>query len=115
MSGDDPKSAPGGQAKKDVLFVYGKTEGDALSVLRQRGETLEVGAIRQLEEGKPVHGEIVRLQRRDEHPLLFDVNVLADTRPQRAGGSGPAQVASDAYRENWEAVFGGAKKDGGLN
>ena len=91
--------------------MYGQTAGDAYSVVRRRGDTVELGALQKLEEGKPIHGEIVKLNRRAEHPLFFDVDVLADTSP--AARSGPAQVATQAYRENWDAVFGAPK--GGLN
>jgi len=95
----------------DTIFVYGKgpEAGGAYSVLRKRGESVEVGALREAEEGKPLHGELVKLSRRPEHPLLFDVNVLHDATPARektGERSGPAQVATDAYREGWEIIFG---------
>jgi len=101
-----------------MVLVYGRTDDDGYSVLRRRGEAIEVGAIRALEEGKPIHGEIVKLNRRAEHPLLFDVDVLADTTTTTATAtaaarSGPPQVASNAYREHWDAIFGDGdiKKD----
>src|SRR5262252_8483457 len=98
---NDDSGRPTKTPDNDMVFVYGKREGDAYSVLRRRGENVELGAIAKLEEGKPIHGEVVRLNRRDEHPLLFDVDVVADA--QSLGGrSGPAQVATEAYRENWE-------------
>src|SRR5215471_4081402 len=107
---------PAPHPPKDLLFVYGKREGEAYSVLRRRGENVEIGAIAKLEEGKPIHGEVVRLNRRDEHPLLFDVDVLADTRPSLPSHNGPAQVATEAYRENWEVIFGdGEESDEQLN
>src|SRR5215831_10447929 len=99
---------PAPHPPKDLLFVYGKRDGEAYSVLRRRGENVEIGAIAKLEEGKPIHGEVVRLNRREEHPLLFDVDVVSDA--QSLGGrSGPAQVATEAYRENWEEIFGKRK------
>src|SRR5215831_13121628 len=101
---NDDSGRPTKTPDKDMVFVYGKREGDAYSVLRRRGENVELGAIAKLEERKPIHGEVVRLNRRDEHPLLFDVDVLADT--QATGLGRPAQVATDAYREHWEAIFG---------
>jgi len=91
--------------RSDTIFVYGKGD-DAYSVLRERGESVELGALREVEEGKPLHGELVKLSRRAEHPLLFDVNVLHDATPKLAERNGPAQVASDAYREGWEIIFG---------
>ena len=120
---DTPTAGP-----TDTLFVYGKSPvagDDAYSVLRKRGESVELGALRGIEEGKPIHGELVRLNRRAEHPLLFDVDVLHDARPkvearpQPTKLSGPPQVATEAYREGWELIFGegqgGDGGSGGLN
>jgi hypothetical protein len=100
---DEPPRPP--REKDDTLFVYGKNDA-AYSVLRKRGESVELGALREVEEGKPLHGELVKLSRRSEHPLLFDVNVLHDSAPKLSERSGPAQVATDAYREGWEIIFG---------
>jgi len=101
--GDDETPRP-----DDTIFVYGRGPEDAAaySVLRKRGESVELGALREVEEGKPLHGELVKLSRRSEHPLLFDVNVLHDSTPRLSQRSGPAQVATDAYREGWETIFG---------
>jgi hypothetical protein len=33
-------------------------------------------------------------------------SVAASARQALAGGSGPAQVATEAYREHWETLFG---------
>jgi hypothetical protein len=116
MSDDDERTTP---PATDTLFVYGKSPDDAYSVLRKRGESLELGALREVEEGKPLHGELVKLNRREEHPLLFDVNVLHDATPKvapdRNDRSGPPQVATDAYREGWELIFGGKKDRDQLN
>jgi len=101
---DEDDTAAGPSPSADMVFVYGKTDDDAYSVLRRRGEAVELGAIRGLEEGKPIHGEVVRLLARTQHPLLFDVDVVAET--PRAQRSGPAQVASDEYRAGWELAFG---------
>jgi hypothetical protein len=112
---DDPQDA------RDTLLVVGalQSEGphahgdahngahNAYAVLRKRGDTVEMGALREVESGKPLHGEVVKLQRRAEHPLLFDVDVLADARPKGVlTRSGPAQVATEAYRDGWDLVFG---------
>src|SRR5215831_12614375 len=105
---NDDSGRPTKTPDKDMVFVYGQREGDAYSVLRRRGENVELGAIAKLEEGKPIHGEVVRLNRRDEHPLLFDVDVVADTQAV-AGRGGPPQVATEAHRENWEEIFGKRK------
>lgn len=63
-----------------------------------------------MQEGKPIppRGEVVRLKPRAGMPRVCDVEVAygGDTE----GRSGPAQVASKAYRDNWDAVFGARKK-----
>ena len=49
---------------------------------------------------------------RSELPMLFDVEVIHPA--ERAGRDtvGPAQVASDQYRRNWEDTFAPRKPSG---
>jgi hypothetical protein len=90
----------------DVLYVHKPCEsGEGYRVLRQRGERLEVGEIRSMREGQPIHGQVVRLTPRQESDRLFDVDVLVDS-PKSLSRGGPPQVASDRYRRNWETIFG---------
>lgn len=96
---------------RDVVFVYGKSEDGDYGVVRKRDEMLELGRIRPMKEGQPIHGEVVNLKPRRDSPQLFDVDVLHDPRPEGAR-SGPAQVATRAYRENWDQVFGGKRLRG---
>jgi hypothetical protein len=96
------------RAPLDVMYVHGPTEsGDGLHVLRQRADRIEVGQIRGLREGAPIHGEVVRLRPRADGERLFDVEVLLE-QPRRQERGGPPQIATNAYRHNWDAVFGGA-------
>jgi hypothetical protein len=121
MSGEDePKPKPE-EAKPekadDVVFVHSPTEkGDGFRVVRKRADTIEVGEIRALEEGRPVHGEVVKLSPREEHAQLFNVDVLVPS-AEKAGAarSGPPQVATDAYRKNWDAIFGAPPESSKLN
>lgn len=96
-------------AREDVVFVHSPTESrGGYRVIRKREDRIEIGEIRALEEGRPVHGDLVRLRPRQDHESLFDVEVLMET-PRAAedpARTGPAQVATDAYRTNWEAIFG---------
>ena len=96
--------------KEDVVFVHGPaSSGEGLRVIRKREETIEVGEIRPVQEGRPIQGDLVKLKPRRGHERLFDVEVLLshDELPGAAlGHAGPAQVASDAYRTNWDAIFG---------
>lgn len=99
---DEPKN-------KDLLFVHSPSEeGDGLRVIRKRSDTLEFGELRTLEEGRPIHGEVVKLSPRTEHERLFDVEVLVPQAEQKAlaARSGPPQIATEAYRSNWESIFG---------
>ena len=111
--------APAG-GKIDVVVVHGVTEdGRGLQVIRHRNDRIEAGAVHALAEGKPIHGEVVRLRPRKHCPLVCDVDVelpqqasfdpAAHTHPQREQ-KGPAQVASDRYRSNWDAIWKGARK-----
>ena len=104
----DPAPPP---PKQDVVFVHSPTEaGEGMRVIRKRDDTIELGEIRPVQEGKPLHGELVKLKPRKENDRLFDVEVLASRaelgQPAAVGHAGPAQIASDAYRDNWEAIFG---------
>jgi hypothetical protein len=101
-------SGSGARAPIDVVYIHGPTEsGEALHVLRQRDDRIEVGQIRGLRPGAPIHGELVRLRPREGTERLFDVDVLLAA-PEHAVHAGPPQVASNAYRHNWDLVFGSA-------
>ena len=124
MAGDDTDGksrdaapAPAGEASEarghDVALVHGVTEdGAGLRLLRSRPDRLEQAVLRGVKEGQPLVGELVRLRPRKGSPLLWDVETLYDQREQKkpaespqAARSGPAQVATDTYRRNWDAVF----------
>ena len=95
---------------RDVLFVHSKSDNGDVNVVRKRDERIEIGRMRPVVEGKPLSGEVVRLERRAEHERLFDVEVVYDGRATEQGGGratsdGPPQVASPAYRENWARIF----------
>lgn len=89
-----------------MVFVYGKTEPDeGLRVLRARPNgDVEVGQLRSVREGQPIHGELVALRPREGSPLI-DVQVLHDARPPATGR--PAKVATAAFRAGWDRIFGG--------
>ena len=104
MSADDQPEASEA-TPKDVVLVHGLTDdGKGLAVLRARNGELEAGACRPLEHGKPIHGEVVRLKPRKECPVLCDVETALPA-PAARERSGPAQVATRAYRDNWDAIF----------
>jgi len=95
----------------DVALIQGKTpDGEGLRVIRKRRERIELAHVRPLAEGVPITGEVVTLKPRPEFPLLCDVTTEleapapADVATRPAHG-GPAQVATDRYRENWDKVW----------
>jgi hypothetical protein len=105
--------------KEDVVFVHGPAEGgEGLRVIRKRDEVIELGELRSVQEGKPLHGELVKLSPREDNKRLFDVEVVVPREETQSGHaalkakSGPAQVASEAYREGWEAIFGAREEPG---
>jgi hypothetical protein len=99
----------GDETTRDEALVFGMDpERKETFVLRRRGEDVEAGVVRPLQEGRPIHGDVVRLKPRPEFPLLCDVETLVKhpdppVAPRRAG---PAMVSNDAYRRGWEQVFG---------
>lgn len=127
--GDDTSSKKSDQPSSDVVLIHGATEdGKGLQVLRAREQRIEVGQVRPLEHGKPVQGDIVRLRPRPGMPFICDVETqveLSEAAPRPAASSdgartakkGPAQVASPAYRQNWDNIWNpsGGKKTELLN
>lgn len=107
-----------GQGERDVALICGVSgDGEGLDIIRKRGDRLEAGTVRRLEQGKPIHGEVVRLRPRENAPLLCDVEVefaARQTAPPQSS-SGPAQVATESYRKNWEAIYGRKKQRALLN
>src|SRR6187399_328183 len=113
--GSEPPVAP--PATPDVALIHGVTpDGEGLEILRARGDRLELGAIRPLREGAPITGEVVTLRPRANFPALCDVEShfkpaeAASDRQEPAAAAvvqrtGPAQVATDEYRRNWDAIW----------
>ena len=109
----EPPAAPEAPADHDdVALIHGRTDdGRGLKILRRRQDRIEVGAVVPLTPGKPIVGEVVRLEPRKESPLLCNVHVeYAPPVDARPTANGPAQVATDRYRQNWDLVFGGDRK-----
>lgn len=88
----------------DVALVYGRSEdGKSYGVLRRRDDEIQVGTLRSLEQGKPIHGELVKLRPREDSPL-FDVETQHGA-PIRGETSGPAKVTTPAYRAGWDSIW----------
>jgi hypothetical protein len=93
----------------DIVVPRSRTDdGEGLNVLRLREREeqheLTLGELRPLQEGRAIHpsSEIVRLSPREDMPA-WNAETLVP--PQRQL-SGPAQVATDEYRRNYDAIFG---------
>jgi hypothetical protein len=105
---DPPRPRP-----LDVVVPRAPTEdGKGVQVVRLTDATLEVGEVRPIEAGKPLHGDVVKLTPRQDLPA-WNVEVLVrrerrPSEPPPPPRSGPPQIATAAYRENWQAVFGEA-------
>ena len=109
------------EPKSDVVLLHSPTDdGNGMKVLRAREGKIETGEVRPLEEGKPLTGDVVTLCPREGTPRGCDVKVQYQAKPETKPGAkahaGPAQVATDTYRDNWETIFGvTAKKVAALN
>ena len=125
-----PKSLPPAAAAEttaaqassgDVALVHRITPDGAVHVIRRRGNQLEAGALQPLREGVPIQGEVVSLRPRENCPVLCDVDVLytppavAKPAPSARAGTerrkGPAQVATDDYRDNWDSIWNSKKPE----
>ena len=99
----------------DVVLIHDiEPDGGGLRVLRYRENRLEAGAVRPLQHGKPIQGELVRLRPRSNLPILCDVEVELPAAPpsksaDAAKKKGPAQVATKRYRENWDRIWNKAR------
>jgi hypothetical protein len=108
-TGSDAPVAP---PQEDVVILGPPTaDGAGVQVLRARDEKVEVGELRALEEGRPIHGEVVTLAPRKDNPRVCDVKdsyrAPAATGPALAlTHKGPAKVATEAYRDGWDEIFG---------
>ncbi|HET9930064.1 MAG TPA: hypothetical protein VFQ35_05245 [Polyangiaceae bacterium] len=114
MADDDAPRDASGTGGADVALIHGVTDNGDLKIVRQREGRLELGEVRPLREGVPIAGEVVKLTPRKEFPLLCDVTselAVAPSAPKQdvveapVGHKGPAQVATDRYRENWDLIW----------
>ena len=115
LDAGNPPKAPAG----DIALILGK-DADGLHILRRRSEEapIEAGLLRPMREGKPITGEVVSLTQRHDLPMVFNVKseFSTDIEPaERTAVDGPAQVASDAYRKGWDAVWGNRPRDQSVN
>lgn len=102
--------------KQDVALLYAPTDDEkGARFLRVRKGELQAGEMRPLAHGQSLCGqELVRMRQRKELPMLFDVEVVHPAEAPMRDTQGPAQVATDRYRRNWEETFAPHKPSGEL-
>lgn len=89
--------------KKDLFTPIGPHKGGLLGVLHSE-EGCSMGLLRPTRHGQPIHGRAVHLRpREDGH---FDCETIYQG-PATSTSTGPAKVTSNAYRDDWDAIFGG--------
>ena len=120
MSSRTPKSKRQKTQKKkseDVVLVYGRDEAEgAFRVLRKRDDRIEAGVIGPVQAGKSITGELVRLSPREDQPLVYDVEtqydatIAAPPSDDLVQAAGPAQVATEAYRDGWDRLWGRGRR-----
>lgn len=98
---------PSRHESDDIAFLCGPTEDrQGAHLLRLRQGEIQAGEIRPVQEGVPLNGrEVVQLKPRKNTPRLCDVEVLHPSESPTRNHGGPAQVATDRYRSNWERIF----------
>jgi hypothetical protein len=114
----DAPDAPAEKEPSDVVLLGPPTaDGGGVHVLRARKERLEAGELRNLEAGRPITGEVVTLAPRQNNPRVCDVkeSYLPPKLPGPQKTKGPAQVATQAYRDNWDEVFSRRTGNADLN
>ena len=90
-----------------IVLARRDPETERTSVVRLREGRVEVGTVQPLVHGQPIQGEVVRLKPRKELPMVCDVDVVlsADELGPARDRAGPAQVATERYRQNWDAIW----------
>lgn len=100
---------------EDVALLYSQSEdGRSYGMLRRRKDEIQVGTLRALEEGKPIHGEVVSLRPRPDSPVLFDVET-EHTMTTGHKTSGPPKIATREYREGWDSIWSEKSGSSALN
>jgi hypothetical protein len=108
-----PKKKQARKAGKDVALLHGPTDdGEGARVLRFKDGAVYAGEVRPVREGQTITGqEVVRLTPVAEGAALCEVEVLHGGQESDGGTKhGPARVATENYRRNWNVVFGSTNK-----
>jgi hypothetical protein len=86
--------------KKDIVRVLAELPDAHKVIARERDGEVHIGGLcPHVEEGKPLRpdAEYVHLEKRADG--AYDCETLF-------GGDGPGQVATESYRDGWDAIWG---------
>jgi len=67
---------------------------------------LQLGHLSPLKEGQPIDGDVVCLNRRGTSPLYDFQTLVKNPMAPKQSSAGPPQVATPAYRSNYDRIFG---------
>jgi len=100
---DDDDGCPG--RGQDLMALGPETAQGLRPYLRHTADCqVKAGLIRPMREGEPMVGGGVCLEHKEGHvyAVVHEVPSMVATMDR----SGPAQVATDDYRQGWDRIFG---------
>ncbi len=108
QAGDRPEDDEDG--KRDVVLISGIDRArNEVHVLKPAEDGIEAAVLRQVEDGVPLTGDLVRLHPHKSIPFLAELETVLrhpdNVRRAGRGHNGPPMVASEAYRRGWDAIF----------
>ena len=98
---------PARKQSKDLALLQGPTaDGEGARIIRFRDGNFSAGEVRPIKEGQALNSqELLRLRPVNGAPAVCEVEVVHHQAKVQTTRSGPAQVATDTYRRNWNQVF----------
>lgn len=87
-----------------VVLLESLGNRETKAVMVKEDGTQEVGLVRAMEEGKPIHGDEIMTLSPTTHPLVYGVNERISLK--NGGSKGPPKVATREYRKNYDQIFG---------
>ncbi len=93
--------------QKNQIRLGSETDPGHGAAIRRHGEGFSFGTFTEIKEGQPIRegAELIRVGAEDDEGWR-DVTTVYEHR------NGPAQVATPAYREGYDRIFGGKQKVG---
>jgi hypothetical protein len=99
---DDHDECPG--KGKDLVRLGDPGDGRLCPFIRHRADcSVQTGFLRKVREGEPILAGAIELGNPQGNGVY---EVLDEVPPMVRESSGPAKVATDAYRNGWDGIFG---------